>query len=103
MSKKGIFEEIYKLVVKIPKGKVSTYGDLAKALGFVDSRVVGWALHGNKNPKVPCHRVVNKNGDLAKGYVFGGWQKQKERLTEEGISFKNNKTVDLENCRVVPN
>jgi len=92
---KNIFQEVYKLVEKIPEGKVTTYGNLARSLGISDSRVVGWALHGNKNPKVPCHRVVNREGNLADGYVFGGWQKQKEKLVKEGVVFSGEKTVNL--------
>jgi methylated-DNA-protein-cysteine methyltransferase related protein len=93
--KKDIFTKIYKLVEKIPKGKVTTYGSLARALGISDSRVVGWALHGNKNLKTPCHRVVDRQGKLASVYVFGGWQKQKEKLTKERVVFSDEKTVDL--------
>lgn len=93
---KNLFEKIYSLVKKIPRGKITTYGTIAKALGISDSRVVGWALHGNKSSKVPCHRVVNKEGGLAKGYAFGGWQKQKARLAKEGVNFSGQKTVNLE-------
>ena len=96
MRKKGVFEKVYQLVIRIPKGKVVTYGDLARALKISDSRVIGWALHGNKNPKVPCHRVINKRGELSKGYVFGGWGKQKEKLVKEGVIFKDEKSIDLE-------
>lgn len=82
-----IFARIYSLVSQIPSGKVVTYGQVAKILGISDSRVIGWALHGNKDPKVFCHRVVNKKGELASGYVFGGPEKQKERLVTEGVKL----------------
>ncbi len=101
MRKKGVFERVYQLVVRIPKGKVVTYGDLARALKISDSRVIGWALHGNKNPKVPCHRVVNKEGELAKGYVFGGWKKQKEKLLSERVVFKSKDKVDFSKSRLI--
>ena len=71
-----------------------TYGAVAKALGTRNSRLVGWALHGNKNLKVPCHRVVFKDGGLAPHYVFGGEKEQRKRLEKEGIKFIDGK-VDL--------
>lgn len=86
------FEKVYKEVVKIPKGKVSTYGAIAKHAGINNPRVVGYALHANKNPnEVPCHRVVNIKGELANGYAFGGAGIQKQLLTKEGILFNNDK------------
>ena len=92
----NLFEKIYRVVAKIPKGKVTTYGAIAKAVGTRNSHLVGWALHGNKNPKVPCHRVVFKDGSLAPHYVFGGEQEQRKRLMKEGVRFIGNK-VDLKN------
>jgi len=89
------FDEVYKIVKKIPRGKVTTYGTIAKHVGISNPRVVGYALHANKNPDtVPCHRVVNAKGGLAKGYAFGGLGIQKQLLTAEGISFKGD-NVDL--------
>jgi len=89
------FEKIYKVVAKIPKGKVTTYGIIAKKIGISNPRVVGYALHVNKNPdSVPCHRVVNKEGELAKGYAFGGLGIQKQLLEQEGIKFTGER-VDL--------
>lgn len=89
------FEKVYKVVAKIPKGKVTTYGIIAKKIGISNPRVVGYALHVNKNPdSVPCHRVVNKEGELAKGYAFGGLGIQKQLLKQEGIRFSGEK-VDL--------
>ncbi len=88
------FDKIYSLVSKVPKGKVTTYGALAKLVG-VDPRVIGFALHSNKDPKnVPCHRVIKSNGQIAKGYAFGGPHIQKEMLEKEGIVF-NKEEVDL--------
>jgi methylated-DNA-protein-cysteine methyltransferase-like protein len=79
----------------IPPGKVTTYGDIAKSLGTKDARKVGWALHANPYPDVPCHRVVSKDGKLAANFAFDGWREQKKRLTEEGIVFKEEQTLDL--------
>lgn len=86
------FEKIYRAVSKIPKGKVTTYGTIAKYLGISNPRVVGYALHVNKDPdNIPCHRVVNKNGELAPGYAFGGLTIQKQLLEQEGIKFEGSK------------
>jgi len=90
-----MFQLVYRLVKKIPEGKVTTYGEMARILESADARIVGWALHANKDSKTPCHRVVNKKGELAPGYVFGGWQKQKEKLLAEGVCFSDERKVDL--------
>src|SRR3989338_8089379 len=79
------FERVYGIVRKIPEGKVMTYGQIAQILGTRDTRRVGWALHGNRDPKVPCHRVVNKEGSVAESYAFEGWEEQKRRLLAEGV------------------
>lgn len=79
------FEKIYKAVSKIPKGKVTSYKQIAE-ICKTTPRVVGFALHANKNPqKIPCHRVIKSDGTLAKGYAFGGMKKQKDLLRKEGI------------------
>lgn len=90
------FEKIYKVVSKIPKGKVSTYKQIAKLTGIKNPRAVGSILHKNIDPKtIPCHRVVKSDGKLASGYAFGGLKKQKEILEKEGVAFLQNGTVDL--------
>lgn len=82
-----IFEKIYEEVKKIPKGKVSTYGEIARKIGTTP-RVVGFALHKNPDPKnIPCHRVVFKDGSLSKSYAFGGIKEQKKKLEEEKKLF----------------
>lgn len=88
------FDRIYSEVTKIPKGRVLTYGNISASLG-INPRVVGYALHSNKNPKtVPCHRVVFKDGSLTTGFAFGGRDVQKKLLKNEGIKFIDEK-VDL--------
>lgn len=89
------FDKVYNLVAKIPKGKVMTYGEISKIIGF-DPRVVGFALHANKDTnKIPCHRVIKANGKIANGYAFGGKDVQKEMLKNEGVNFLDFETVDL--------
>lgn len=88
------FDKVYDLVSKVPKGKVTTYGALSKIVN-VDPRVIGFALHANKDPEnVPCHRVINSKGEISKGYAFGGPFNQKKMLETEGIKFIKDK-VDL--------
>jgi methylated-DNA-protein-cysteine methyltransferase-like protein len=90
-----MFDKIYNFVKKIPEGKVMTYGQVAKELEIKDVRKVGWALHANKSSDVPCHRVVNKEGRLAKNFAFDGEVEQQRRLESEGIVFTKNLYVDL--------
>jgi methylated-DNA-protein-cysteine methyltransferase related protein len=83
------FERVYKIVSKIPKGKVMTYKQVA-VLAKTTPRVVGFALHVNKDPlSIPCHRVIKSNGTLASGYAFGGKTEQERKLLEEGIIYQN--------------
>ncbi|OGD62957.1 hypothetical protein A2160_04300 [Candidatus Beckwithbacteria bacterium RBG_13_42_9] len=88
------FQRVYQLTRQISAGKVATYGQLAKALGTRDARRVGQALHANKDAKTPCHRVVNKSGELAANFGWDGWREQKRRLEVEGVKV-NERNVDL--------
>jgi len=86
---KSAFERIYEIVKQIPRGQVATYGQIAALAGSKSwSRVVGYALHSNPEPGViPCHRVVNKKGEVSSAFAFGGGNKQVELLEEEGVGF----------------
>lgn len=87
-------KKVYEICKKIPKGKVSTYKEIAKKLNSKAYRAVGTAL--NKNPyapKVPCHRVINSNGKV--GGFASGIDNKIKMLKQEGIIIKNNK-IDLE-------
>lgn len=95
MKEKGIFLKIRKIVSKIPRGKVVTYEDVVKALGVKDARIVGWALMENRDPKIPCHRVVKKDGFLAKNYSLEAWKEQKRRLKAEEVHFISKTQVNL--------
>ena len=98
------FEKIYEQVKKIPEGKVATYGQIALMAGNPRwSQIVGYALHSNPEPGViPCHRVVNKEGKLAKAFAFGGENVQRNLLINEGVVFLDDDTVDLQKCRYTP-
>lgn len=91
MKNKQAADQIYASVAKIPRGKVATYGQIAKISG-VSPRYVGYLLHRNPDPeKIPCHRVINSQGQLAKNYAFGGERGQQERLKEEGVKVSKEK------------
>lgn len=94
----NFFESVYELVMQIPVGKVSTYGDIARALGNPRmARQVGWALHGNPKPGIiPCHRVVNRFGRLSSAFRFGGENIQKQLLEKEGVYVSDDLIVDLQ-------
>ena len=86
-------EKVYDLCKKIPKGKVSTYKDIARALSSKAYRAVGNALNKNKDCDIiPCYKIVNSNGNLG-GYALGLKEKNR-RLKNDGIQIKNNK-IDL--------
>lgn len=87
---------VWDMCKKIPKGKVSTYSAIAKAIGNKNAvRAVGNALNKNPySPKVPCHRVVKANGEIG-GFARG--KKEKIRILEkEGIKIRKNKIVEFE-------
>lgn len=93
----GFFEAVYEVVKAIPKGKVSTYGEVARTAGAPRcARQVGWALHCNPKPGViPCHRVIFKDGSLTDGFAFGGREVQKAMLEAEGVEVSSDFKVDL--------
>ena len=86
-------DRVYKIAKKIPKGKVTTYKELASALNSKAFRAVGTAM--NKNPfapKVPCHRVINSDGKI--GGFASGVKKKIKLLRSEGVEIKNSR-IDL--------
>lgn len=94
------FECIYDVVKQIPKGCVATYGQVASLAGNRRwARVVGYALHANPDPEhIPCHRVVNRQGEVSRAFAFGGENRQIQLLEEEGVEFVDGK-VDLDRFR----
>jgi methylated-DNA-[protein]-cysteine S-methyltransferase len=76
--------KVYAVVAKIPKGKVMTYGQVAKKAGKPNAaRAVGMFMANNRNPKIPCHRVIRSDGKIG-NYSMGGKQRKIEILREEG-------------------
>ncbi|MGM5488256.1 MAG: MGMT family protein [Nanobdellota archaeon] len=93
-------ERVYGLVKKVPAGRITTYKDLAHALGTKAYQAVGSAL--NKNPywpQVPCHRVVASDGSIG-GFAEGIGTK-KDLLAKEGIRCVNNQIVDFEKKKML--
>lgn len=96
-QEKSTFKLIYEVVKQIPRGCVATYGQVAALAGSRRwSRVVGYALHANPDPEhIPCHRVVNRFGEVSGAFAFGGGNRQVELLEAEGVEFIDGK-VNLE-------
>lgn len=88
MEKRDFFHDVFQVVELIPKGRVTSYGAIAKYLGAAkSSRVVGYAMnasHTNEKP-IPAHRVVNRNGQLTGKMHFPTPTAMQERLEAEGI------------------
>jgi methylated-DNA-protein-cysteine methyltransferase-like protein len=93
----SFFQNVYEVVKQIPKGKVASYGQIARICGNARmARQVGWALHVNPaQGEIPCHRVVNKSGCLAGAFAFGGPLSQKALLELEGVKVRDDLFVDM--------
>ena len=99
MSKKDFFQRVYDTVKKVPYGRVTTYGIIAKHLGSPSSaRTVGWALNACHNDStIPAHRVVNRKGLLTGKHHFKCFELMKQLLENEGILIIDDQVQDLEN------
>ena len=89
---KGIFNKIREEVKKIPYGETRSYGEIGLIVG-TNARVVGWALRGNEDMTIPCHRVIKSSGELAEKFSLGNWPEQRRRLEKEGICFNGRKII----------
>lgn len=93
---------VFQVVRHIPRGKVSTYGQVARLIGAPRSaRYVGYALRANPEPgtdpsSIPCHRVVFKDGRMATAFAFGGEGVQRAMLEEEGVAFDDEGRVVMD-------
>ena len=93
MKTKSFTDKVYDVVARIPKGKVATYGQVARLSGNAKAfRAVGMAMRNNTDTKaIPCHRVVGVSGALT-GYAYGnGIATKREKLEKEGVSFREQK------------
>ncbi len=95
----SFFAAVYDVVRQIPKGRVTTYGAIAGALGAKSSaRMVGWAMnnaHGMK-PKIPAHRVINRQGLLTGKMHFANPEQMQQLLEKENIEVKNAQVQDFQ-------
>ena len=91
----NLHTDVYLKLLQVPKGKVTTYGELAKAVGLKNgSRVIGYIMKNNPYPSiVPCHRVVKSDGQTG-GYAFGNNVKQ-NMLKNEGLEINNDKILNF--------
>lgn len=93
----GFFKRVYEVCKLIPRGRVTSYGAIAKYLGAAKSaRMVGWAMNSSHNLEdVPAHRVVNRNGVLTGKHHFGGSNAMQQLLEEEGVPVNDLQIVDF--------
>lgn len=94
----NFYEQVYELVRLVPKGRVTTYGAIAKALGMArSSRMVGTAMiHGHHpNFHIPVHRVVNRTGLLTGKHHYETPTQMQELLEAEGISVRDNQVQNF--------
>jgi len=95
----NFFELVYEVARQVPKGRVTSYGAIATVLGTkLSARMVGWAMNGSSKarPKVPAHRVVNRNGMLSGKHHFPTPDRMETLLKKEGIKVKDDKVVDFQ-------
>ena len=96
----SFFQDVYDVVRQIPKGRVTSYGAIASFLGTkLSARMVGWAMNaaGTAKPKVPAHRVVNRNGFLSGKPHFSPPELMEELLRKEKVEVRDDKIVDFKN------
>lgn len=94
----SFYEQVFEVVRLIPKGRVSSYGAIAKALGAGGSaRMVGYAMSnaGLAHPKVPAHRVVNSSGLLTGKFHFSPPELMQQLLEQEGVKVENDKVKEF--------
>ncbi len=92
------FQQVWELVRQIPKGRVTSYGAIAAALGLKSgARMVGWAMNSShgQQPIVPAHRVVNRNGQLSGKNHFETPTLMQELLEKEGIRIQNDTIINF--------
>ena len=94
----SFYDQVFEVARLVPKGRVTSYGAIAKALGTARSaRMVGWAMNACHNMEdVPAHRVVNRKGLLTGKHHFDGTNLMQQLLESEGIVVENNQIIDLE-------
>ena len=98
MDKSSFFHDVFEVAKLIPRGRVTSYGAIGSYLGLTRAaRMVGWAMNSAiKDPDVPAHRVVNRNGVLTGKNHFATPTHMQEMLESEGVKVKNDTIQDFE-------
>jgi len=98
MSDEAFFKRVYELTAMIPRGRVTSYGAIAKYLATAGSaRMVGWALNNchTREQYIPAHRVVNRNGLLTGKHHFGNTGTMQQLLENEGAVIENDRIINF--------
>lgn len=93
-NKSDLYSKIFEIVGKIPKGKISTYGQIGKIAGC-SPRVVGYAMHAVNDENIPWQRVINRKGRISFPEGSQGYDEQRAILEAEGIFFDAKGKIDL--------
>ncbi|MDH3322390.1 MAG: MGMT family protein [Flavobacteriaceae bacterium] len=93
----NFYDKVYEVANRIPYGRVTSYGAIAKYLGATRSaRMVGYAMNGSHGKDVPAHRVVNRKGLLTGKHHFEGTHLMQQLLESEGIKVRDNQIQNFE-------
>ncbi len=98
VQERDFFADVMDVVRQVPRGRVTSYGAIAKYLGAArSSRMVGWCMNNAhaQRPPVPAQRVVNRNGVLTGKHHFGSPTAMQDLLEKEGVKVKNDQVVDF--------
>ncbi len=97
MTDPNFFQNVYDVVRLVPRGRVTTYGAIAKYLGAArSSRMVGWAMNASHTqPDIPAHRVVNRQGMLTGKMMFSYPMQMQELLEAEGVRVVDDRVVEF--------
>ena len=93
----NFYDKVYEVANRVPYGRVTSYGAIAKYLGAVRSaRMVGYVMNGSHGKDVPAHRVVNRKGLLTGKHHFEGTHLMQQLLESEGIKVRDNQIQNFE-------
>ena len=103
-AKSDFFQRVYEVVRRIPYGRVTTYGAIARAVGSPQSsRTVGYAMNASHSlPDVPAHRVVNRSGVLTGKHHFAGSNAMQRLLEQEGVEVREDRVVEFDQLLWLP-
>ncbi|MGB0145994.1 MAG: MGMT family protein [Flavobacteriaceae bacterium] len=103
-AKSDFFQRVYEVVRRIPYGRVTTYGAIARAVGSPQSsRTVGYAMNASHSlPDVPAHRVVNRSGVLTGKHHFAGSNTMQRLLEQEGVEVREDRVVEFDQLLWLP-